>query len=72
MATPGSKEEALEMYNEYMKAEKAVLSGKSYQIGNRSLSREDLIAIRRGRQEWGARSGVVKTQRVRRIIPRDL
>jgi hypothetical protein len=71
MATPGSKEEALEMYTEYMKAEVAVLTGKSYQIGTRMLTREDLRDIRKGRQEWGQRSGLIKSQRVTRIIPRD-
>lgn len=72
MATPGSKEEALEMYTAYLKAEAAVLTGKSYQIGNRMLTREDLRDIRRGRQEWGQKSGVVKSQRVFRTIARDL
>jgi hypothetical protein len=71
MAEPGSKAEALEMYAEYIKAEAAVLTGKSYQIGNRMLTREDLREIRRGRQEWGLKSGAVKSQRVFRIIPRD-
>jgi hypothetical protein len=44
--------EIQEVIDEYIKAERAVLKGKSYTIGARSLSRENLPDIREGRQEW--------------------
>lgn len=44
-----------DMIEAYTKAELAVLSGKSYTIAGRSLSRENLEDIREGRQEWEQR-----------------
>lgn len=54
MATAGSAEEALEMYELYVAAEKAILSGQSYSIAGRALSRADLAKVRDGRDEWWA------------------
>lgn len=44
--------EATDMLALYIAAEKAVLSGQSYQIGSRTLTRADLSEIRKGRAEW--------------------
>jgi hypothetical protein len=67
--------EAQIMYATYISAEAAVLQGKSYTIGGRSLSREDLAEIRRGRQEWAGIMGRLNTgstgPRVMRVVPRD-
>jgi len=43
---------AREMFLEYVKAEKAVLTSQAYQIGGQSLTRANLEQIRKGRQEW--------------------
>lgn len=40
------------MIDIYVNAEVAVLKGKSYTIGGRSLTRENLKEIREGRHEW--------------------
>lgn len=39
----------------YVKAEKAVLTGQSYTISGRSLTRANLSDIRDARQEWEQR-----------------
>jgi hypothetical protein len=36
----------------YIKAERAVLSGQSFTLNGRSLSRANLSEIREGRREW--------------------
>ncbi len=46
---------ATDMLDLYIAAEKAVLSGKSYTIAGRALTRENLSEIREGRQEWERR-----------------
>ncbi len=67
--------QAQEMYAFYISAEIAVLQGKSYTIGGRQLSRENLLEIRKGRQEWGGVVGRLLNgstgPRVSRIVPRD-
>jgi len=67
---------AQDMLNQYIAAEKAVLQGQAYTIGNRSLTRANLNAIREGRKEWEAIVEQLSTvgggsMRVRRIVPRD-
>jgi len=67
--------EAQTMLTAYIEAEKAVLGGQSYSIGNRALSRADLEEIRKGRDEWNKvvsnlTDGIVNN-RVTRIIPKD-
>jgi len=44
-----------EMLDLYISAEKAVLKGKTVTFGERSLGRENLSEIIKGRQEWQAR-----------------
>lgn len=44
--------EAQAMYAAYVKAEAIVLTGQSYSIKDRTLTRADLMEIRKGRQEW--------------------
>jgi len=39
----------------YLDAEKAVLSGQSWRLGDRQLTHVDLAEIRAGRREWEAR-----------------
>lgn len=41
--------------DEYLAAEAAALSGRSYSIGTRTLSRQDLSEIRAGIEIWDAR-----------------
>lgn len=65
--------EAQEMRGLYIKAEKAVLQGQSYNIGGQSLTRANLTEIRKGRDEWqavidGLAGG---RQTIKRIIPVD-
>ena len=47
-----SREYILEMIVEYGKAERAVLTGKSYKIGTRELTRMGIDEIRKGRADW--------------------
>jgi|DEB0MinimDraft_6_1074348.scaffolds.fasta_scaffold489589_1 hypothetical protein len=44
-----------EMIDLYVEAEKAILTGQSYSIGNRSLTRANLTEIRNARSEWEQR-----------------
>lgn len=74
----GSREElienAREMIDLYMKAERAVLLNQSYSIGGQSLTRADLDKIRAGRKEWEDKLTVyigVSPRRMRQIIPLD-
>lgn len=41
-----------EMLSQYMEAETVVLTGQSYSIGGRSLTRANLADIRRGVDYW--------------------
>ncbi len=43
------------MLQTYISAEQAVLSGQSWRLGERQLTRADLAEIRAGRREWEAR-----------------
>ena len=51
-----SREYILEMIVEYGKAERAVLTGKSYKIGTRELARMGIDEIRKGRAYWEKKS----------------
>jgi Family of unknown function (DUF6148) len=51
-STPGSLEEANEMYALYIAAEKAILTNQSYTIGSRQLTRADLSKVIASRKEW--------------------
>lgn len=58
----------------YYAAEEAVLSGQSYTIGGRSLTRADLAAIRAGMELWEGRVTRLETTGrsgpvMRRVIP---
>lgn len=46
---------AANMLAEYMKAEQAVLAGKTITFQGRSMGMENLQEIRAGRREWEAR-----------------
>jgi hypothetical protein len=47
--------EATDMLAAYIAAEKAVLKGLSYRIGDLQLTRANLVEIIAGRQEWQRR-----------------
>jgi hypothetical protein len=78
MATPGDLTLAQDMYDLYIKAEKAVLTGQAYSIGDRTLTRVDLRWIAAERERWGnllqtllppsqSNNGGI---RIQRIVPR--
>jgi hypothetical protein len=46
---------AQEMVNLYIQAEKDVLEGKTVSFNGRTFTSENLVDIRKGRQEWEAR-----------------
>lgn len=59
----------------YITAEETVLTGQSYQIKDRTLTRANLREIRKGRAEWSTLVGRLEHGggvRSRRVIPRDL
>ena len=71
-----SMETCKEMINSYLEDEKAVLTGQSYKIGTRELTRADLPEIIKARQEWEynltlAQNGGKRKQSVQVLI-RDL
>jgi hypothetical protein len=59
----------------YILAERKVLAGQSYSIGDRALTRADLREIRDGIIFWNKQVGILTAGRtkppVRQIIPRD-
>lgn len=67
--------EAQTMLALYIEAEKKVLAGQSYSIGDRALTRADLEEIKKGRQEWADLVTNISEGRdampVTGIIPRD-
>lgn len=68
--------QAQTMLAAYIAAEQAVLTGQSYTIGQRSLTRANLSEIRKGRNDWQAAvnrlvNGSGQGPRVTRIVPRD-
>jgi len=68
--------QAADMLAAYTKAEAAVLSGKSYSIAGRDVTRENLAEIRAGRQEWELKYKRLSTgrtgPRVRRALINDM
>lgn len=70
-----SREYILEMLSEYIKAERAVLTGKSYKIGTRELTRMSIDEIRKGRAYWENELQKINgkgNRRVRRGVPRNI
>jgi len=65
--------EAREMLTLYINAEKAILKGQSYSIGDRSLTRADLKDVVAERKYWEqevTRLAAGRTgPRVRRVVP---
>lgn len=69
--------EAKEMRAAWIEAEKALTTGKSYQIGTRSLSRVDLSEVRDAIDYWTNEIARIENLavgrgRAYRVIPRDL
>ena len=50
-----TRKQISDMVNLYLEAEQKVLSGQSYTIANRSLTRANLSELRTARQEWEQR-----------------
>lgn len=46
---------ATDMYQAYLAAEKALLAGRAYTWGDRTLTLSDLDQVQAGRREWGAK-----------------
>ena len=67
-----TREHILEMLNEYIKAERAVLTGKSYKIGTRELTRMSIDEIRKGRAYWESELQNFDSRGIRRGVPRNL
>lgn len=70
-----SREYILEMIVKYGKAERAVLTGKSYKIRTRELTRMGIDEIRKGRAYWEnelQKLNSIGKRRVRRGVPRNL
>ncbi len=71
----GKKERLENRLNAYYRAEMAVLSGQSYKIGTKSLTRADLSEIRKAISEIEIEISNVENGGKRRIfrgLPRDL
>lgn len=47
--------QASDMYAAYVAAEQALLAGKQYTWGDRTLTLSDLTQVQAGRREWGAK-----------------
>jgi len=57
----------------YKAAELAVLTGQSYRIGSRELTRANLAEIREGKREAQADvDRLTGARKMRRVIPRDI
>jgi len=50
-----TKAQIQEMIALYLKAEKAILTGQSYSIAGRSLTRANLSEVRQARNDWEQR-----------------
>lgn len=46
---------ATDMLADYLAAERALLKGRSFQWGDRQLTRADLAEVQKGRREWEQR-----------------
>lgn len=63
----------------WLRAEEAVATGQSYQIGSRMLTRADLKQIREQMEYWATKLGEAESEqsaggrnRVYHVVPRDL
>jgi uncharacterized small protein (DUF1192 family) len=70
-------EEAKDMLDRWIEAEKAVATGQSYKIGTRSLTRASISEIKKQIAYWRneisrIKSGRGRGARVMRAVPRDL
>lgn len=76
MSDPLDKVFIQEMYDLYIKAEKAILGGQSYSIGDRTLTKANLKDVIASREKWGSllvsitETGQVGGIRIKRVIPR--
>ena len=70
-------EEAKEMVKLYIEAEKKILSGQSYKIGTRELTRADLTKVVENREKWQKTVNELensngKRPKIKRVLIRDL
>lgn len=67
---------AQDMYARYLEAERSVLLGQSYSIGDRALTRADLSDIAKQREYWAAQVTALAENKIgvrfRRVVPRDI
>ena len=67
--------DATTMYTLYIEAEKSILKGQSYSIGDRALTRADLKQVAEQREYWKKEcdrfSGTGRRASVMSVIPRD-
>ena len=70
-------EEAREMLKLYTEAEKKILSGQSYKIGTRELTRANLAIVVENREKWQKTVNDLenpkgKRPKIKRVLIRDL
>ncbi|MFA5456660.1 MAG: DUF6148 family protein [Synergistaceae bacterium] len=67
---------AQDMYARYLEAERSVLLGQSYSIGDRTLTRANLSDIAAQREYWAAQVTALAENktgvRFLRVVPRDI
>lgn len=63
-----SEKQCMERLELWLKAEAAVATGQSYQIGGRSLTRANLAEIREQIKFWEARAMKARSQGKRKIF----
>lgn len=75
MSTATDLAEAREMYTLYLNAEKAILGGQAYSIGDRQLTRAELRTVSSERAKWRAKMDALTAgtagARVMRVVPHD-
>ena len=57
-----NEQEIKNMISSYLDAERDLLAGKNVTWGGRTLQRENLSEIRKGRQEWESRLANLRNQ----------
>lgn len=65
-------DQAQTQLQQYLDAEKAVLTGQRYELGGRVVVRADLATIQEGIKTWDARVKVLSARNVRRsraVVP---
>lgn len=61
-------EKAKEMLDSWLEAEKAVMSGQSYTIGSRSITKANLLEIRKSVQYWSKIINMKERKKEARVL----